>query len=109
MAVMASHNGARRSEICRSRTEDIDFETDILLIREKKRIRGKQSFRHVPISPFLKATLREWCKQSGNTAYTFPLDHRVQRSRNGERRENWESVAPDAASDHLNAVLASSK
>ncbi|MCA9128024.1 MAG: tyrosine-type recombinase/integrase [Planctomycetales bacterium] len=109
MVVMASHTGARRSEICRSRTEDIDFESDILLIREKKRLRGKQSFRHVPISPFLKETLREWCKQCGHTSYTFPLDHRVRRSRNAERRENWESVAPDEASDHLDAVLSGSK
>ncbi len=37
MVVMASHTGARRSEICRSRSEDIDFESDMLLIREKKR------------------------------------------------------------------------
>ncbi len=109
MAVMASHTGARRSEICRSRTEDIDFESDILLIREKKRIRGKQSFRHVPLSPFLKEALREWCSQCGDSLYTFPLDHRVRRSRNAERRENWESVAPDEASDHLDAVLSSGK
>lgn len=109
MTVLASHTGARRSEICRSRTEDIDFESDILMIREKKRIRGKQSFRHVPLSPFLKETLRQWCGQCGHTSYTFPLDHRVRRSRNADRRENWESVAPDEASDHLDAVLSGSK
>lgn len=109
MAVLASHTGARRSELCRSRTEDIDFESEILLIRERKRIRGKQSFRHVPLSPFLKETLGGWCSKNRNSTYTFPLDHRVRRTRNADRRENWESVAPDEASDHLDFVLSTSK
>ena len=42
MSVMAAHTGARRSELCRSWQADIDFEGGTILIRERKRTRGKQ-------------------------------------------------------------------
>lgn len=39
------------------------------------------------------------------SVYTFPAEHRVARERNGNRRENDESVAPDEATDHLATTL----
>ena len=41
MAFMAAHTGARRSELCRSREVDYDFEAATILIREKKRTKGQ--------------------------------------------------------------------
>ena len=109
MCVMAAHTGARRSELCRSRLEDIDFEGDTLVIREKKRVRGRDSFRHVPLSPRLKQALDAWCSATGASDFTFPADHRVKRQRNAARRENDFSVSPDEATDHLSCCIASSR
>ena len=50
----AAHTGARRSEIARSQIADIDFDSEMITIRELKRVRGMQSTRRVPMSPFLK-------------------------------------------------------
>lgn len=48
MFVFAAHTGARRSELLRSRTEDIDFALRLITIREKKRVRGKLTTRTCP-------------------------------------------------------------
>jgi integrase len=60
MFVFAAHTGARRSEIMRSNLADLDFAGNTLIIHERKRVRGKLTMRRVPMSPFLKAALRDW-------------------------------------------------
>ncbi|MEZ6121270.1 MAG: hypothetical protein R3C28_32535 [Pirellulaceae bacterium] len=50
MFVMAAHTGARRSELIRSCCDDVMFEAQQVSIREKKRVRGRQSIRTVPMS-----------------------------------------------------------
>lgn len=60
MFLIAAHTGARRSEILRSRIEDFDFEARMVTIREKKKQKGKITFRHVPMSPRLQKTMRRW-------------------------------------------------
>ena len=52
MFVFAAHTGARRSEILRSRLEDVDLDSKVVTIREKKRVHGKSSVRRVPLSGF---------------------------------------------------------
>ena len=110
MAFMAAHTGARRSELCRSMRDDIDFESDSILIRERKRQKGRETFRHVPMSPRLRDVLGQWLSQTMVSAYTFPAEHRVARVRNRNRRENdLESVSPDEATDHLEQTLSGSR
>lgn len=58
MVFTAAHTGARRSELVRSELTDID--QTHLTIREKKRVKGKNSTRRVPISPHLHTVLCEW-------------------------------------------------
>ena len=58
--VFAAHTGARRSEIARAQISDIDFESEMITIRELKRVRGMQSTRRVPMSPMLKNVLSDW-------------------------------------------------
>ncbi len=59
--VFVAHTGARRSEMLRSEVDDFDFENGIVRIREKKRDRSKElTFRHVPMSPLLVGTMKEW-------------------------------------------------
>ena len=48
MFVLAAHTGARRSELVRSRL--VDFDDDMVVIRERKRAKGKHTTRRVPLS-----------------------------------------------------------
>jgi integrase len=72
-------------------------------------MKGRETFRHVPLSPLLHEALSEWLARSPISIYTFPADHRVLRVRNDQRRENPESVSPDEASDHLSKTLSGSR
>jgi integrase len=58
---LAAYTGARRSEILRSRVDDLDFEAGTLTIREKKRDRSREiTFRTVPLAPALAQLLQGW-------------------------------------------------
>jgi integrase len=56
----AAHTGARRSEVIRVQVQDLDLDAGTVLIREKKRAKGRRTHRRVPLSPFLAGVLREW-------------------------------------------------
>jgi integrase len=56
----AAHTGARRSEILRASVADVDFASNTVLIREKKRSRGQRTTRRVPLTPFLRSVLKTW-------------------------------------------------
>jgi integrase len=83
MFVFVAHTGARRSEMCRSRVEDVDFDGNRVRIREKKRDRSvKETSRHMEMSTLLREVMREWL-QSGHPGgpYTFCQGDLVPRSR----------------------------
>jgi integrase len=69
----AAFTGARRSEILRSRVDDLDFEARTVTIREKKRDRTREmTFRTVPMADGLKSVLQEWLKvHHPGGAFTF--------------------------------------
>ena len=69
MFVMAAQTGARRSELMRSQLTD--FDEQAVLLRERKRVRGKRSFRRVPLSDSLKAVLKAWFENHPGGRYTF--------------------------------------
>ncbi len=77
MLMMAAHTGARRSELCRSREADVDFASATLLIREKKRTKGKRTTRLVPLTPQLKQTLQRWFEEKEGSPFIFPAEHQV--------------------------------
>jgi integrase len=58
----AAYTGARRSEIIRCQVGDVDFASNTITIREKKRVRGKNSTRRAPMPPFLREVLTAWLK-----------------------------------------------
>jgi integrase len=61
LLVFACQTGARRSEMMRSRVEDIDFEAGEVLIRERKKDHSKaETTRRVPMTPVLREALTEW-------------------------------------------------
>jgi integrase len=58
---IAAYTGARRSEIVRSRLDDLDFDAEMITFREKKRDRTRElTFRRVPMATGLAAVLRPW-------------------------------------------------
>jgi integrase len=72
MFAFCAYTGARRSEMLRSRVEDLDFEGDEVRVREKKKDRTKrETFRHVPMVPELKEVLRAWLEAHPDGPYTF--------------------------------------
>lgn len=107
MFVFAGHTGARRSEMVRSEIDDFDFAGGTVLIREKKRVRGKLSTRRVPLSPALVETMREWFAKHPGGRYAFCLDCRLPRGR--KTREIGSPITRDEAHDHFKRTLAGSK
>ena len=69
MVATAAYTGARRSELIRSFITDIG-DTSIVL-RERKRMRGKRSFRRVPLAPKLRTILNEWFAEHPGGTFTF--------------------------------------
>jgi len=103
MFVFAAHTGARRSEMIRSEIDDIDFEANSAVIREKKRVRGKLSTRRVPLSPVLLKVMRDWFKNHPSGKYTFCLDRELRWA--GKTREAGTQLTPHEAHDHFKRTL----
>ncbi len=72
MFVFACHTGARRSEMIRSRVEDLDFEAGDVLIREKKKDHTKtETSRRVPMTAVLRKALQDWLSVHPGGPLTF--------------------------------------
>ena len=106
MVAFAAHTGARRSEMIRSRIDDINLEAHTAVVREKKRVPGQRTTRRVPLSPFLTGVLRDWLNVHPGGQYAFCLGINVPHSKT-ERLE-YQPLTPDEAHDHLKRTLAGS-
>lgn len=104
MFVMAAHTGARRSEIVRTLVEDYQQET--ILIRERKRLRGKLSTRRVPVSRRLQEALDAWLQVHPGGPQLF-CQHDVLRSKTP--RPGPTAITRDEAHDHFKRALQGSK
>ncbi|QDV48431.1 site-specific integrase [Gimesia fumaroli] len=103
MVVAAAHTGARRSELMRSQLTDI--RDDVLIIREKKRRRGQESTRRVPMSTLLNETLHEWKGEHPGGKYTFA----VKEISNRKHAEIGRAISRDEAHSSFKRVLKDSK
>ena len=103
MVLMAAHTGARRSEILRSQVQDFDLESNIVVIREKKRAKGRRTTRVVPLSPLLARTIGDWLKRHTGCKYTFcrPLT-----ASEGGKPGEYTAISVDQATDLLRHSLA---
>lgn len=107
MFVFAAHTGARRSEMIRSRIDDIDFEKNVVTIRERKRARGKQTTRSVPLSPLLRRVLKEWTAAHPGGPLTFRMD--LEYSHRRKDRTYPEALNRDEAQDLFERTLKGSR
>jgi integrase len=71
MFVFAAYTGARRSEIVRALSSDVDVASGVVTIREKKRDKSKLTTRRVPLTPFLKKVMAGWLKERGKGKTLF--------------------------------------
>lgn len=70
LVAIACHTGARRGEIMRAELSDLDFVSDVIRIREKKRDNTREwTMRTVPLSRYLRTELDAWLKQHPGGRY----------------------------------------
>lgn len=82
---MAAHTGARRGELLRMEVADVDLERDSVLIRERKRVKGRRTTRRAPLSPTLKKALVEWLESHPGGNPLFCHGPEVARSKKRSR------------------------
>jgi integrase len=85
MFSFAAHTGARRSEMLRALVTDVDFAGNTVLIREKKRARGKRTSRRLPLTPTLATVLTDWLAVHPGGKYLFAQAQEVARSKKRSR------------------------
>lgn len=107
MFVFAAHTGARRSEILRSRLEDIDFEGQRVFLRERKKDRGRHTLRSVPMSPLLCAALKAWLSKHQGGPFTFRVASVIAKS--SKDRSVAAPISGDEALHHFETVLLGTK
>lgn len=107
MFVFAAHTGARRSEMVRSRLNDLDFEGNVVTVHERKKVHSKTTTRRVPMTPSLAEVLREWMTHHPGGLQTFCQPKDVIRSKTA--RSEATPVTRDEAHDHFKRTLKGSK
>lgn len=91
MICMAAHTGARRSELTRMLVTDVDFDGGSVTIREKKRVKGKDSTRRAPLTTALKEALQAWLSVHPGDNTLFCHAGPVERSRKRSRTTGHQS------------------
>ncbi|HEY7326451.1 MAG TPA: tyrosine-type recombinase/integrase [Gemmataceae bacterium] len=91
MIAFAAHTGARRSEMLRIRVHDVDLPGNALLIREKKRAKGRRTIRRVPLSAKLKEILQEWLAEHPGGQFLFCHAAEVVRSKKRSKTTGHQS------------------
>lgn len=69
----------------------MDFTNNTVLVREKKRSRGQRTTRRVPLTPFLKAVLKDWLTIHPGGAALFCQAGMVARSKKRSRTTGHQS------------------
>jgi integrase len=107
MMAFAAYTGARRSEMLRAMATDVDLAGGTVILREKKRVKGRRSTRTAPVTPKLAEALREWLAVRPESPFLFRQSQRVTRSKT--KREGPTAVTKDEAHDHFKRTVADSK
>jgi len=95
MFAFVAMTGARRSEICRSRVEDWDLENRTVNVRERKRKRGRSTFRTVDLNSLLHSSMGPWLVNHPGGQFTISKD--------------GGPLTVDMATDHFKRALSGSE
>jgi integrase len=97
MFAFAAYTGARRSEMLRSEWDDWDFDSGIVVLRQKKADNSKEfTRRNVPIHPDLFVIMQEWQDAHPGGKWVMCSEH-------------GEDIKPRMASKYFRATLKGSK
>ena len=107
MFVMAAHTGARRSELLRCKVSVFEFDSGIVRIHDRKRVRGKRTTRSVPISPLLLNVMQAWFGRHHDNGYAFHRDSAE--SDPGEGVHRRKALTPDAVVHWFGRTVTGSK
>lgn len=105
--VFAAHTGARRSEMLRSKLDDLDFRSGIVTLHERKKAHDKRTTRQVPMSPLLRATLRDWLRIHPGGDFTFAQSVDIPMSR--KNRIAPMPLSKNEIHDHFRRTLQGTK
>jgi integrase len=100
----AAYTGARISEVCRTRVEDVDFASAQILLREKKKSKEKDTLRKVPMAEPLAEALREWLAVHPGGEQLFLKPRNAQRP-----GKDHVPLRRPAAENHFKLTLKNSK
>jgi integrase len=103
----AAHTGTRRAEMLRVLVADVAFDGKTVLIREKKRAKGKTTTRRIPLTPLLATVLKDWLAVYPGGQYLFCQSPIVARSKT--KRMASTPITHDEAHDHFKRVVRGSK
>jgi integrase len=105
-----AHTGARRSEMLRARVADVDFIGKRITIHEKKRVKGTNTTRRVPLTPFLEKVLKDWLAIHPGGPFLF-CQEELPRKGFSRRGSNGSGAHLNRgkAYDHFGRVLTKSK
>lgn len=99
MFVFVAHTGARRSEILRSRIDDFNFESETVVIREKKKSKSKATtYRRVAMTRLLKSVMADWFARHPGGQLTIA----------GEGQSGVKTLSKDELHNHFKKALATS-
>lgn len=93
----AAHTGARVSELMRSWVEDWDFESGVVVLREKKKSQKSETFRRVDLSDRLVRVMRAWFADGhpgGNFAFCREADVALEGKNPSHPKAHPESADP---------------
>lgn len=107
MACTAALTGMRRSELIRAEVADVDLETRVITVRERKKAKGLRTTRRVPVSPFLAGVLKEWLATHPGSPYLFAQPGHVVRSKT--KHGEAAGLTKDEANDHFKRALVGSR
>lgn len=107
MFCFAAHTGAMRSEMLRALVSDVDLEGGMVLVREKKRVKGVRSTRRVPLTAPLRQTPAGYLEDHPGTTNLFNQPPNVAYSR--QKSQTHTPVSVNQVRDHFVRVLAGSK
>ncbi|HBE71046.1 MAG TPA: hypothetical protein DDW52_23110 [Planctomycetaceae bacterium] len=102
MCLLAAHTGCRRSEVCRAKMADFDFEASTFVVQERKRSRQKRTTRMVPLTDVARQGLLDWVGRKESSPNMFPDTNAFElQNVDGE----IEAISPSKAGLHLKRVL----